>query len=157
MRYFPVLRYAAATLLLACGLAFPLDVITTVAGTDWVFPTEARPAINTPFGTLSSVAIGPGGAPYFASARIFRLNADGTYTLVAGNGVDGFSGDGGPALSASLHSPRGLSFDGQSNLYFVDSDNFRVRKITPAGTITTIAGYGLAGSGATAGPPSAPP
>ena len=152
MRYVAVLRCAAATLLLACGLAFPLDIITTVAGTDWVFPTEARPAINTPFGALSSVAIGPGGAPYFASARIFRLNADGTYTLVAGNGVDGFSGDGGPALSASLHSPRGLSFDGQSNLYFVDSDNFRVRKITPAGTITTIAGYGQAGSGGDGGP-----
>ena len=149
------MRRAAYALLLAANFAFPQNTITTLAGTDWVFPKQAKPAVETPFGGIWGVAIGPGGLPYFGDAdnqRIFRLNADGTYRVVAGNGVAGFSGDGRPAFSASLNQPRGLSFDSQGNLYFVDSGNLRVRRVTPGGTITTIAGNGQAGFSGDDGP-----
>ena len=149
------MRYAAFALLLTSNLAFSQNTITTLAGTDWVFPKEVKRALEAPFGTVYSVAIGPGAVPYFADSdnqRIFKLSADGTFSVVAGNGSAGFSGDGGPALSAALNSPRGLSFDGQGNLYFLDGQNPRLRRVTFGGTITTIAGTGQAGFSGDDGP-----
>jgi len=75
-----------------------------------------------------------------------------TINTIAGNGVAGFSGDGGPALSAQFNFPRGLAIDGQGNLYISDFNNNRVRKITPSGIITTIAGTGAANSTGDGGP-----
>ena len=63
-------------------------------------------------------------------------------TTFAGNGQRGFSGDGGPASSASLNSPFMLALDHKGNLFFTDLNNNRVRKIDPQGIITTIAGNG---------------
>jgi len=65
-------------------------------------------------------------------------------TTVAGNGVFGFGGDGGPATSAMLKDPNGVCIDKKGNLYISDLDNFRIRKVTPSGVITTFAGTGLA-------------
>lgn len=62
----------------------------------------------------------------------------------AGTGVPGFSGDGGPANQAQINNPHGLSFDREGNLYFADTDNHRIRKITPKGIISTVAGAGHA-------------
>ena len=75
----------------------------------------------------------------------FNLNAQ-IITTVAGNGTAGYSGDGGQATAAELNNSREMAFDLVGNLYFTDSENNRVRKITKGtNIITTIAGTGTAG------------
>jgi sugar lactone lactonase YvrE len=71
---------------------------------------------------------------------VCEISPDGTIRRVAGNGTFGFSGDGGPATSAQLAYPAGVALDGAGNLYIADGQNHRVRKVTPDGIITTIAG-----------------
>jgi uncharacterized protein (TIGR03437 family) len=68
-----------------------------------------------------------------------------TITTVAGNGTSGFSGDNGPGTSALLAGAFGIAVDSSGNLYIADQFNNRVRKVTPDGTITTVAGNGTAG------------
>ena len=68
-----------------------------------------------------------------------------TITTVAGTGVAGFSGDGGAATSAQFNAPFHVTFDAIGNMYVVEESGHRVRKITPGGIITTIAGNGTAG------------
>ena len=70
-----------------------------------------------------------------------RLNG-GAISTVAGNGTAGFSGDGGPATEANLASPNSVFADPSDNLYIADRNNNRVRKVSPEGTITTVAGDG---------------
>jgi sugar lactone lactonase YvrE len=69
-----------------------------------------------------------------------------------GTGVAGFSGDGGPALSAQLWGPENLAVDGQGNLYVTETVNQRIRKVAPNGTITTVAGGPSFGYGGDGGP-----
>ncbi len=69
----------------------------------------------------------------------------GIITTIAGNGTAGFSGDGGPATAAQLNNPTDVRKDAAGNIYIADNDNHRIRKITPAGIISTIAGTGVAG------------
>ena len=65
-------------------------------------------------------------------------------TTVAGNGVEGFAGDGGPATAASIDSPSGLALDAAGNLYLADTHNGRVRLVSAAtGVISTVAGVGV--------------
>jgi uncharacterized protein (TIGR03437 family) len=84
----------------------------------------------------------------FGANRVSRVNADGTTTLVAGSGAGGFSGDGGPAIAAELNGPAGIVFDIAGSLYIADSANARVRKVTPDGSISTVAGDGSPGGAA---------
>jgi len=63
---------------------------------------------------------------------------------IAGSGLTGFAGDGGPATSAQINVPTTPSFDQAGNLYFYDSNNFRIRRVDTKGVITTIAGDGEA-------------
>lgn len=75
--------------------------------------------------------------------RILSINAGGGVSTVAGTGAGGFSGDGGPATSATLNSPRGVSVDGAGNIYIADAFNQRIRKVDSAtGIISTVAGTG---------------
>ena len=80
------------------------------------------------------------------------MTPDGVITTIAGTGVAGFSGDGGPATSAELNGPSRASPDNQGNLYFVDSYNNRIRKIDATGTISTFAGNGTANFSGDGGP-----
>jgi hypothetical protein len=66
--------------------------------------------------------------------------APGTITTVAGTGQVGFSGDGGPATQARLHTPFTVAVDAAGNVFIADGDNNRVRKVSPSGTISTVAG-----------------
>lgn len=76
---------------------------------------------------------------------------DGTVSVVAGDGLEGFSGDGGPAVDAELNDPGELAVGADGTIYFVDEGNDRVRAVSPAGTITTVAGNGATGEGADVG------
>ena len=73
-------------------------------------------------------------------------------TTVAGNGTLGFSGDGGPAVSAELNAPTGVAVDRAGNLFIADTGNRRIRKVSKDGTIATIAGDGTLGSTGDGGP-----
>jgi sugar lactone lactonase YvrE len=92
---------------------------------------------------------GPGGH------TIRRINPDGIITTVAGTGVRGFSGDGGPATEAQLNAPTAVAVDGLGNLYIADWGNFRVRKVAPDGIISTFAGTGVRGYSGDGGPATA--
>lgn len=74
--------------------------------------------------------------------HILKVAADGTTSIIAGNGPDGFSGDDGPATLAVLNTPQGLAVDAAGNIYVADRGNHRVRKIDTSGNINTIAGNG---------------
>jgi hypothetical protein len=71
--------------------------------------------------------------------------APGTITTVAGTGPAGFSGDGGPATQARLANPWGVVVDAAGNVFVADHDNYRVRKVSPSGMISTVAGTGKVG------------
>jgi sugar lactone lactonase YvrE len=104
-------------------------------------------------GQIEGIALDAFGNVFVADTEnsvVGRIAANGLLTIMAGNGIAGYSGDGGPATSASLNSPRGIAIDGLGNLYIADCLNHRVRKVNSAGIITTIAGsgsYGFGGDG----------
>lgn len=84
--------------------------------------------------------------------RIFRATPEKSLTVVAGTGICGFSGDGGPATSAELNDPGGIAFDSAGNLYFADTNNHRIRRIDRNGMISTVAGTGILGYRGDGGP-----
>ncbi len=88
------------------------------------------------------------------AGRILKATTSGAISVIAGNGVNGFSGDGGPAAQASLNNPTQLAFDAAGNLYVADTGNNRIRAISPAGIITTFAGTSTAGLSGDGGPAS---
>lgn len=79
--------------------------------------------------------------------QVFRITPAGVITAYAGNGTQGFSGDGGQATAAQLFAPEGLAVDSSGNLYIADLGNYRVRMVTPTGVISTVA---LIGTGVVA-------
>jgi hypothetical protein len=83
---------------------------------------------------------------------VVKIDSSGTVTTLAGTGVGGFGGDGGPATSAVLSNPTGVALDSSGNIYIADSFNSRIRKIDSSGIITTVAGTGIAGCCGDGGP-----
>ena len=143
-------RLCAGAILTSTFFFAQAQVITTVAGTDFAFPATPIAAINAPAGTIGGVAVDASGNLYFAEPDIgnnlvFKVDRQGTLTVVAGNGTIGFSGDGGPATSAALDSPVGVAVDPDGNVFIADTFNHRIRKVTPDGIITTVAGNGTRG------------
>jgi len=131
--------------------------ISTFAGTDWVFPGDGKPAVTAPLGRTSTLAVDKQGNLFIADPNnhlVFRIGTDNVLTVVAGNGVRGFSGDGGTATSASLRFPNGVAVDSAGNIFISDGGNNRIRKVTSSGLITTIAGTGAAGFSGDGGPAS---
>jgi uncharacterized protein (TIGR03437 family) len=84
--------------------------------------------------------------------RVYKMNPLGEVTLIAGNRTAGFSGDGGPAQQAQLNTPTGVAVDGQGNIFILDQGNARIRMVTAAGVIYTIAGNGSKTSSGDGGP-----
>jgi len=106
-----------------------------------------------PYICAQQLAADASGRVYFSgqySGLIQRLDPDGRVTTIAGGGSPGV-GDGGPAASASISVPLGIAVDTLHNVYIADSANNRIRKVTPDGTITTVAGDGSARSYGTSG------
>ncbi len=123
----------------------PTNVISTVAGGgvgDFGYATNA--ALYAP----SGVAMDGAGNLYIAdrdNERIRKVDTNGVITTVAGNGTNGYAGDGGAATNAELANPIGVAADGTGNLYIADFINNRIRKVDTNGVITTVAGNGVKG------------
>jgi len=110
------------------------------------FSGDGGPATPAQLNGPSGVTLGTGGSLYIADTmnhRVRRIAADGKMSTFAGTGVSGFSGDGGPAAAAQLSFPAQTLFDSAGNFYISDYGNSRVRVISPAGIISTVAGNGL--------------
>ncbi|MDL1973176.1 MAG: sugar-binding protein, partial [Deltaproteobacteria bacterium] len=129
-------------------------IITTVAGDGTRgYSGDGGPATQAKFYDPHGVAVDASGNLYIADRRnhcIRKVDTSGIITTVAGDGTDGYSGDGGPAAQAKLDFPRGVAVDGSGNLYIADTDNDRIRKVDTSGIITTVAGdgtYGYSGDG----------
>jgi uncharacterized protein (TIGR03437 family) len=144
-------------------------IITTVAGNGTFGHSSNGGRATDAEIAPTGVAVDNSGNLFIADFGGYVLKAppDGTIATVAGNGLfAGPSGDGGPALNARLSAPSSLAVDGQGNLFIADPGwNFytgdapvqtccdhRVRRISPDGTITTVAGYGTAGYSGDGGP-----
>ena len=129
-------------------------LVTTVVGGGLQIE-GAVPALDAFLGFPNDLAMDRAGNIFIAehgSHRIRRWNATtGLVTVVAGTGEYGFSGDGGPATSAKLSGPRGIEVDTDGTLYIADSANNRIRRVTPGGTISTVAGNGTEAFGGDGG------
>ena len=133
-------------------------IITTVAGAgSYGFSGDGGPATAAQFARPQGIAVDSlNNLLYVAdidNERIRKVDlTSGTITTVAGNGTAGYSGDGGPAIIASLNNPTGVAVDSLGNLYIADGDNFRVRRVDTSGVITTFAGNGINGFAGNGGP-----
>ena len=117
-------------------------VVTTIAGNGYFsFSGDNGPAANAQFYQPEGVAIDSAGRMYIADTQNNRVRmiANGVITTVAGTGIQGFSGDNGPATSAQLATPVAVAVDPAGNLYIADINNYRIRKVS-GGVITTVAG-----------------
>lgn len=131
------------------------QTITTIAGCgtgDDSLATHAE--VFAPTGMSFDVA----GNTYIAQAGnyvIRKISSTGVVSTYAGNGNGGYSGDGGPATAAMIGQPYSCPIDRYGNMYIVDAGNSYIRKVTPAGIISTIAGTGTTGYSGDGGPASA--
>ena len=122
-------------------------IITTVAGTGAPsYSGDGGPATSAGLNNPTGVAVDSAGDIFIADQRNNRIRkvTAGVITTFAGNGNVGNGGDGGPATSAQLYYPTGVTLDPSGNLYIADSDNQKVREVS-GGTISTIIGTGSVG------------
>ena len=109
---------------------------------------DGGPAVSAAFTRVEAVAHGLNDDVYIgdATGRIRKIDAaTGIVTTIAGTGIHGYSGDGGPATEARIGAPSAIRFDGAQNLYFADRDFHVVRKVDAAGNISTVVGTGAPG------------
>jgi sugar lactone lactonase YvrE len=151
---FDVVEYDGDILIAAAQVVRRLDLetgqLSTFAGVGSNAPYaqdvgDGGPATHAHLTGPDKLAVGPDGSVYVAEGtanRVRRIRPDGTIETVAGRGGQAFSGDGGPATEATMYWPYGVAVDGEGTVYVSDHYNNRVRRITPDGTIDTIAGTG---------------
>lgn len=135
-------------------------IITTVAGTGKLSLSGDGAAAAATDALPGWIAVAADGTFYFTDDSDGRLNGykrvrkvvNGIVTTVAGTGVSGYSGDGGPGPAAQLRSASGVAVDANGNVFIADAEDAKIRKVTPSGTITTYAGSGQAGNTGDGGP-----
>jgi len=129
-------------------------IITTVAGNgSWGFSGDGGLATQARMTHSWGLVVSNAGNIYindYYNRRIRKVDASGIITTIAGNGISGFGGDGGPATQAQLRSPGALAIDSVGNIYISDRD--RIRKVDTSGIITTVAGNGSWGFSGDGGP-----
>ncbi len=130
--------------------------VSTMAGSGHAGTAgDGGPATAAQFLLPGAVAIDGSGSVFVVdmqSHRVRKVATDGTISTVAGTGTPGFAGDGGPAKAAQLCFPRSVAVDAAGNLFIADTLNNRIRKVSIAGVISTVAGNGLAGFSGDGGP-----
>lgn len=136
--------------LLSLTLPAGSQIITTVAGSGtYGFSGDGGPATAAQLSHPEGIAIDPSGSIFICDNKCVRKvspAAGGTITTFAGVGTSaGYSGDGGPAISAEVNGVHDIAVDRYGNVYLADGGNNRVRKVTADGVINTIAGTGMPG------------
>lgn len=131
-------------------------IVSTIAGTGTAgFSGDGGPAtaaqLNHPYGVVIDNA-GNIIIPDPGNERVRKINSAGIISTIAGNGSIGYTGDGGPANSATFNFPWEVTADGAGNIYVADPGNCVIRKIDNAGIITTYAGNGTYGYSGDGGP-----
>jgi sugar lactone lactonase YvrE len=120
--------------------------VTTLAGDGSPRFRDTQPQSPAAFSDPFGIAVTGDGMIYVSDAgesnRIRKINREGIVTTLAG-GSEGFADGAGSA--ASFHTPSGISLDANGNLYVADTGNNRIRKVTPEGQVSTVAGDGTAG------------
>ena len=123
--------------------------IYTVAGDgEPGYRGDSSPASQSRLNRPRAAAFDREGNLYVADSlnhRIRRIGANGFISTVAGSGVRGFFGDGGPAAQAQFNAPQGVAVDAAGNLYIADTGNQVVRRVSPEGILSTVAGTGIRG------------
>jgi len=130
-------------------------IITTVAGGGSGGLGDGGPATNATLSTAYAVTVDAVGSLLIADSgnhRIRKVDTNGIISTIAGNGANGYSGDGGQATNASLSYPDGVIVDGFGNMFIGDSSNNRIREVNSNGIITTFAGNGTAAFSGDGGP-----
>ena len=131
----------------------PGGEISTVAGNgDFTSSGDGGSAAAAGLARVAGIGVDSGGTMFMADLwKIRRVSAAGAITTFAGNGEYSFSGDGGQSTAAQLGGASGIATDANGNLYFADSGNNRIRKISRDGVISTIAGDGTIGDAGNGG------
>jgi RHS repeat-associated protein len=131
-------------------------IITTVAGDGTQsYSGDGGPATQAKLYNPHGVAVDTAGNIYIADPGnhcIRKVDTSGTITTVAGDGTQGYSGDGGPAAQAKLYNPLGVAVDASGNIYIADMLNHCIRKVDTSGIITTVAGDGTQSYSGDGGP-----
>ncbi|MEK9628518.1 MAG: hypothetical protein VW455_05815 [Nitrospinota bacterium] len=131
-------------------------IVTTVAGNGkHKNAGDGGPALEASIRHMNYLAVSPKGELHIVGMNantVRKITKDGKIVRVAGNGYQGYSGDGGPATKAMLKSPLAIAFDSKNNMYITDMGNNRIRKVDANGIISTFAGtsnFGWAQDGET--------
>ncbi len=122
--------------------------ITTVAGFFAGYSGDGGSATSAYIAFPSKAVAAPNGDIYIADSannRIRRISSSGIITTVAGTGQAGFSGDSASATAIQLSFPRDIAVDPNGNVFIADTNNTRIRRLTPQGAIATVAGSGAFG------------
>ena len=115
----------------------PAGIVTTVAGNGkpgmLTSATNGKPATSVAIGLPYGVVVDDEGNLYYSEYTfIGKVDRSGVLTVIAGDGQRGYSGDGGPATSASILLPQGLALDANGDLYFADTENSCIRRLAPS-------------------------
>ncbi|MEQ9205528.1 MAG: YDG domain-containing protein, partial [Cyclobacteriaceae bacterium] len=122
--------------------------ISTLYGTTVGYSGDGNLATNAKIDGPTDLVYDTSGNLFFVDGRnnvVRKIDTNGIITTIAGNGTQGYSGDGGLATSAQLNAPYGITFDTNDNLFISEIGNHTIRKIDSNGIITTIAGNGTPG------------
>jgi hypothetical protein len=142
----------------ALGILTPGEVVTFAGSGAWK-TVQDGPALTATLYLPTSIALDDSGNVYIADSlhnRVRKVDTTQTMSTIAGGDAASYTGDGGPAASATLNTPSGVALDGAGNLFIADTANNVVREILQTtGTIVTVAGNGTQGNTGDGGPATA--